>query len=81
LGVFALDASVERSQVDRVRAFRASRSASESQSALAAVERAARDGDNLVPAVIEAVEKRATLGEISDALRNVFGEYQDTSDA
>jgi methylmalonyl-CoA mutase N-terminal domain/subunit len=31
--------------------------------------------------VIEAVEKRATLGEISDALRRVFGEYQDTSGA
>jgi methylmalonyl-CoA mutase N-terminal domain/subunit len=81
LGVFALDPSVERSQVDRVRAFRASRSAGESHSALAAVERAARGADNLVPVVIEAVEKRATLGEISDALRHVFGEYQDTSGA
>ena len=46
-----------------------------------AVERAARGGDNLVPVVIEAVEKRATLGEISDALRRVFGEYQDASGA
>jgi methylmalonyl-CoA mutase N-terminal domain/subunit len=81
LGVFALDPSVERAQVERLRAVRSSRSERESQSALAAVERAARGGDNLVPAVIDAVEKRATLGEISDALRNVFGEYQDTSGA
>jgi methylmalonyl-CoA mutase N-terminal domain/subunit len=81
LGVFSLDPSVERAQIDRVRAFRASRSANECQAALAAVERTARGGDNLVPVVIEAVEKRATLGEISDALRRVFGEYQDTSGA
>ena len=81
LGVFTLDPSVERDQIDRVRALRGSRSASECQSALAAVERAAREGDNLVPVVIEAVEKRATLGEISDALRRVFGEYQDASSA
>ncbi len=79
LGVFSLDPSVERAQVERIRAFRASRSASESQSALAAIERAARGADNLVPVVIEAVEKRATLGEISDTLRSVFGEYQDAS--
>jgi methylmalonyl-CoA mutase, N-terminal domain len=81
LGVFSLDPSVERAQVDRVRAFRASRSASECQSALTAVERAARGADNLVPVVIEAIEKRATLGEISDTLRSVFGEYQDISGA
>jgi methylmalonyl-CoA mutase, N-terminal domain len=79
LAVFALDPSVERDQVERVRAVRAGRSASECRSALAAVEQAARTGDNLVPMVIEAVEKKATLGEISDALRSVFGEYQDAS--
>jgi methylmalonyl-CoA mutase N-terminal domain/subunit len=81
LAVFALDPSVEREQVERVRAVRASRSMSDVQPALAAVEHAARVGDNLVPVVIEAVEKKATLGEISDALRRVFGEYQDVSGA
>ena len=44
------------------------------QQALDAVERAARGGDNLVPPVIDAVERRATLGEIADTLRAVFGE-------
>jgi methylmalonyl-CoA mutase, N-terminal domain len=81
LGVFSVDAAVERDQVERVRALRASRSASACQSALDGVARAARTGDNLVPVVIEAVEKRATLGEISDAMRSVFGEYQDASGA
>jgi methylmalonyl-CoA mutase N-terminal domain/subunit len=79
--VFALDPSVERDQVERLRALRARRSATECRSALNAVEHAARTGDNLVPVVIEAVEKSATLGEISDALRHVFGEYQDASGA
>jgi methylmalonyl-CoA mutase N-terminal domain/subunit len=78
LAIFTLDPSVERDQVERVRALRASRSAGEYRSALEAIERAARGSDNLVPVVIEAVEKKATLGEISDALRRVFGEYQDT---
>ena len=81
LGVFSIDAAVERDQVARVRALRASRSASECHGALDAVARAARCGDNLVPVVIEAVEKRATLGEISDAMRSVFGEYQDVAGA
>jgi methylmalonyl-CoA mutase, N-terminal domain len=81
LGVFSLDPSVERDQIERVRALRASRSATEYRAALDAVARAAGAGDNLVPVIIEAVEKRATLGEISDTLRHAFGEYQDTSGA
>jgi methylmalonyl-CoA mutase N-terminal domain/subunit len=81
LSIFTLDPSVERDQVERVRALRASRSANECRAALDAIERSARGSENLVPVVIEAVEKRATLGEISDALRRVFGEYQDTSGA
>ncbi len=81
LGVFSIDTSVERDQVARVRALRASRSASQCHAALDAVADAARCGDNLVPRVIEAVEKRATLGEISDTMRSVFGEYQDVAGA
>jgi methylmalonyl-CoA mutase N-terminal domain/subunit len=81
LGVFSLDPSVERDQVARVRAVRASRSAREAQTALDAVERAAMGGDNLVPVIIEAVERRVTLGEVSDALRRVFGVYRDVSGA
>jgi methylmalonyl-CoA mutase N-terminal domain/subunit len=81
LSVFSVDASVERDQIARVRAVRASRSAGEARSAIDAVERAARGGENLVPVIIEAVERRVTLGEVADALRRVFGEFQDVSGA
>jgi methylmalonyl-CoA mutase N-terminal domain/subunit len=46
---------------------------------LDAVERSARDGTNLVPSVIAAVDARATLGEIADTLRGVFGEHREIS--
>jgi methylmalonyl-CoA mutase N-terminal domain/subunit len=75
--VFRVDPAMERRQIERVRALRASRSEAESRTTLAAVEQAAHDGSNLVPPIIAAVEQRATLGEIADTLRNAFGEYQD----
>jgi methylmalonyl-CoA mutase N-terminal domain/subunit len=74
-----IDADVERRQIERVQAVRASRSADAARSALDAVTRAARDGGNLVPPIIAAVEAKATVGEISDALRGVFGEYEETA--
>ena len=43
---------------------------------LQAIRKAAETNENLMPLVIEAVENYATLGEIADTLRNVFGEYQ-----
>jgi methylmalonyl-CoA mutase N-terminal domain/subunit len=73
--VFRVDPAIEAEQVSRVRAVRASRSASAWQTSIDGIERAARDGVNLVPPVIAAVEARATLGEIADAMRRVFGEY------
>ena len=74
--VFRIDPGMEQRQIARVRAVRASRSENAWRNALTAVEKAARDGDNLVPPVIAAVENRATVGEIADTLRRVFGEYQ-----
>src|SRR3989441_7847171 len=74
-----IDPDVERRQVERVRAVRAGRSADAHRSALAGVADAARDGSNLVPAIIAAVEARATVGEIADAMRVVFGEYAETA--
>ena len=56
-----------------------SRSAGAWRAALDAVDAAARDGGNLVPPIIAAVEARATVGEIADAMRAVFGEYQETA--
>ena len=73
--IFRLDPDVERDQKARVAAVRASRSASAWEAALAGVERAARGSDNLVPPILAAVEANATVGEISDTMRRVFGEY------
>jgi methylmalonyl-CoA mutase, N-terminal domain len=73
-----VDEAVQRKQVERLRAFRAKRDHSLWNSALAKVKHAAESGENLVPQVIEAVENNCTLGEISDQLRSVFGEHQET---
>ena len=77
--VFRIDPLVESAQIARVRAVRAGRSESAWRASLDAVERAARTGDNLMPPIITAVERQATVGEIADTLRGVFGEYQDSS--
>src|SRR5262249_41561787 len=74
-----IDEAVERRQIERVRALRASRSADAWREALQGVTDAARGGANLVPAIVAAVEARATRGAIADAMRGVFGEYEETS--
>jgi methylmalonyl-CoA mutase N-terminal domain/subunit len=74
--VFRIDPEMEQAQIQRLRAVRHSRSEDSWKRSLAAVEQAARSGDNLVPPVIAAVEQHATVGEIADTLRAVFGEYQ-----
>jgi methylmalonyl-CoA mutase N-terminal domain/subunit len=68
---------VERRQVARVRATRAARDAGACRAALETVTRTARSADNLVPPVIRAVEAQATLGEIADAMRVVYGEHEE----
>ena len=77
--LFAIDPEVERRQIERVRAVRAGRSADACRSALADVCRAAKDSTNLVPPIITAVEAQATIGEISDAMRSIFGEYEEAA--
>ena len=76
-----IDADVERRQVERVRGVRASRSADAHRRAVESVTAAASSGSNLVPAIIAAVEALATVGEIADAMRAVFGEYKETATA
>jgi methylmalonyl-CoA mutase N-terminal domain/subunit len=73
-----IDAEIERTQVKRLKALRARRDAAKSRAALEEVERRARGNENLMPAVLAAVEAYATVGEISDALRRAFGEYQES---
>jgi methylmalonyl-CoA mutase, N-terminal domain len=73
-----IDPQIEREQVERVRALRARRDANKTKAALAELERRASTKENLLPAILGAVEAYATVGEISDALRRVFGEYQES---
>ncbi|HKE33155.1 MAG TPA: methylmalonyl-CoA mutase family protein [Candidatus Angelobacter sp.] len=76
--ILRIDPDLERRQVERVRASRARRDKATWESSIRGLEDAARSGNNLMPQVIAAVESYATVGEISDTLRRVFGEYQET---
>jgi len=76
---FRLDPALEEAQVARLREMRVSRSQSELASKMGALERAARGSDNLMPPILEAAAASATVGEISDRLRGVFGEYREGS--
>jgi len=72
-----IDPGLEPKQVERVRALRAKRNAGPWQAALQGVEEAARSGANVMPRILQAVEGYATVGEISDTMRRVFGEYRE----
>jgi methylmalonyl-CoA mutase N-terminal domain/subunit len=72
-----IDPGLERRQVERLRAFRARRDQAKAASAARRVEETARNGGNLMPVIVEAVEHEATVGEICDAMRAVFGEYKE----
>jgi methylmalonyl-CoA mutase N-terminal domain/subunit len=73
-----IDEALESRQVERLRALRQRRDKAAWEQAIRAVEDAARTGANLMPHIIHGVESYCTVGEISDALRRVFGEYQET---
>ena len=73
-----IDESLERKQVERLQALRAKRDQAKWAAAVKAVEDAARGTANLMPVIVGAVEANATVGEISDAMRHVYGEYHET---
>jgi methylmalonyl-CoA mutase N-terminal domain/subunit len=73
-----IDPEIERGQVDRLRMLRARRDSVLVKKVLAQVDSAARSDQNLMPVILEAVKAYATVGEISDALRKVFGEYKES---
>jgi methylmalonyl-CoA mutase, N-terminal domain len=72
-----IDPALEPKQVERLRALRAKRNREVWQAAIKTVEDAARSGENLMPRILAAVEANATVGEISDAMRKVYGEYKE----
>ena len=71
-----VDERAEREQVERLRALRASRDSTAVTAALATVREAAAGAKNLMPPFVEAVDAGATLGEICNVLRDVFGTYR-----
>src|SRR5579859_2289112 len=73
-----IEPEIERSQIARLNALRSRRDSARTRSALAELQRRATTTENLLPAILAAVESYATVGEISDALRRVFGEYQES---
>ena len=74
--VFPIDPALERGQRERLAAYKADRDQAAVQAALAAVAECARGTDNLLYPMKEALRAGASLGEVSDALRGVFGVYQ-----
>lgn len=75
--ILKIGPEIEAKQRERLARVRRERNATRVKETLAEVRRAAQDGDNLVPPILEAVKAYATLGEIIDELRGVFGEYEE----
>jgi methylmalonyl-CoA mutase N-terminal domain/subunit len=76
--VLRIDPAAEREQVERVRALRVRRDAGSAAAALGELKAAAGEDRNLMPAILGCVRAEVTLGEIADALREVYGEYRET---
>ena len=73
---FKIDDAIRQQQIEKLAALKERRDASAVRKCLEVVRQKAISGENLMPAVIEAVENFCTLGEVSDVLRGVFGEYR-----
>ncbi|MBE3096670.1 MAG: methylmalonyl-CoA mutase family protein [Acidobacteria bacterium] len=78
LELLRIDEAVARRQTEELEAVRLARDSARVTQALAAVTRAAQASDNLMPVILEAVRCYASIGEICDALREVFGEHRDS---
>jgi methylmalonyl-CoA mutase N-terminal domain/subunit len=77
--ILAIDQALEQKQVDRVQALRSRRDAAVVEESLARLKRdAAQDGVNLMPAIIDASMAYVTMGEMCDALRDVWGVWRET---
>jgi methylmalonyl-CoA mutase, N-terminal domain len=75
--ILRIDPGLESKQVERLKALRRRRDPNAWQGAINSVQEAARTGANVMPHIVNAVEAYATVGEISDAMRKVFGEYKE----
>jgi methylmalonyl-CoA mutase N-terminal domain/subunit len=75
--IMTIDASIEHDQVERVRAVRERRDAGKANAAISSLQEAAAGAENLLPRILTCVESDVTVGEISHALRKVWGEYRE----
>lgn len=73
---FTVDDNIRQLQIDKLKKLRAERNHEKVIASLTAVEQSARNNNNVMPSIIDAVENLATLGEISDVMRKVFGEHR-----
>ena len=74
-----VDPSVRVDQIERLKKLKSERDTEKVKKSLADLKQGAEGNDNLLPLIVEAVKRYATLGEICDELREVFGEYQQVS--
>lgn len=77
--VLKIDLELERMQIEAVNAIRKKRDSAKVSQALAEIRKAANEGSNIMPGVLDAVESYATVGEISDVFRSIWGEYHATN--
>ena len=77
IDILKIDPAIEQRQVERVRKIKRERNQAEARAKLGCVQAAARNGENLMPPLIEAVKAYCTLGELADVYRDVFGVYRD----
>ena len=73
---FRIDESIQKLQSDKIKLLKQRRDTKKAEASLAILEATVRSTENLMPAVLDAVENYCTLGEVADILRKVFGEYK-----
>ncbi|MBK5284979.1 MAG: methylmalonyl-CoA mutase, partial [Bacteroidia bacterium] len=74
--IFSVDESARKNQIEKIRLIKQQRNSMKVTESLSEVETAAKENKNLMPVILNAVENYVTLGEISQALKNIFGEYR-----
>jgi methylmalonyl-CoA mutase N-terminal domain/subunit len=76
ISVFKVDDNIRSLQIEKLKKLKETRNNTQAQNCLYVLRKKAVTGENLMPAIIDAVENYCTLGEIADELRQVFGEYK-----
>ena len=74
--IFSIDDSIRNLQVEKLRKLKSERDNGKVKASLAKLAEAAKENSNLMPCILDSVENYATLGEIADVMRKVFGEYK-----